>query len=149
LPWFIEMRLLPNPAFNRTRREAASFSVSVCGGGPVNAGVRPHHPGAVPPTVLNPLPPPPVLDGAKVRAWQIQGCHTYTGRRIIILDGKVLGPVPCLAICQNDDEEAVLLFHCDDSWHVLGAACYRDVAAAIESAEAAYVGSSAGWTHVV
>lgn len=93
--------------------------------------------------------PPSVLDSAKVLAWTLLGSDVrYTDRDLLIVGGKPLGAVPRLAICRNHGEKGVLLFHCTDTWEVLGAGYYADVPNAIEAAERRYRGSVSTWHHV-
>jgi hypothetical protein len=75
--------------------------------------------------------PPPVLDSARLLDYAVlDESVSYSGHSSLFVDGKELGPVPCLAICQALDGAGVLLFHCSDDWTVLGAAEYLSVAEA-------------------
>jgi hypothetical protein len=76
----------------------------------------------------------------------IDGSVRFTGRSTLFVGGKPLGAVPRLAICQNMGETPeTFLFHCDDSWNVLGAGAFTSVEVARERAEYAYEGVSAKW----
>lgn len=64
-----------------------------------------------------------VLNCARVLAYAIVDASvTYKELDIFFVDGKLLGAVPRLAICQNIDEKEIMVFHCDNEWNVLGAA---------------------------
>lgn len=90
--------------------------------------------------------PPPALDSARVIEYAVlEKSVTYSGHSSLYVDGKELGPVPCLAICQIRSEAGVLLFHCSSDWTVLGAADYASVAEAKNRAECIYPGVSAHW----
>jgi hypothetical protein len=92
--------------------------------------------------------PPSVLDRAKVLAYAILDASVkYTGAVTTIFAGRSIGPVPRLAICRNDDEVEVLLFHCDEQWQVLGAGYFSTIEHAIEGAERQYRGSTEKWQH--
>jgi hypothetical protein len=75
----------------------------------------------------------------------LEGPVRYSGHSCLFVDGKELGPVPRLAICQSRDEPDVLLFHCDEAWEVLGCSGYASVAEARERAERIYPGVSTCW----
>ena len=91
--------------------------------------------------------PPPVLDCARVIEYaEVDASVRYTGRITVYVDGKELGPVPRLAICENmDDASDLLLFYCDREWNVLGAGGGPSLEAVRETAERAYSGISAKW----
>ena len=90
--------------------------------------------------------PPPILDSAKVLAY---ATVDHTVIRIpkdwLYVDGKPLGPVPKLAICQYPISSEHLLFYCDDDWEVLGCAGYDSLADAKERAEREYRGIGSKW----
>jgi hypothetical protein len=69
----------------------------------------------------------------------------FSGRTLLFVDGKELGPAPCLAICQKLKATEVLLFHCDSDWTVLGAGFYAAVSEAKKRAERIYPGISPCW----
>ena len=63
--------------------------------------------------------PPAILDSAKVLSYAILDSSViYTGKASVYYNGKLVGPVPKLAICQNKGETEVLLFYCNDKWGV-------------------------------
>ena len=68
------------------------------------------------------IDPSPVLDCARVLAYaEVDESETYIEQGCFYVDGKLLGRVPRLAICQYLDEAEVLIFHCDSDWNSLGA----------------------------
>lgn len=93
--------------------------------------------------------PPPVLDSARLLAYAVlDETVRYSGHSSLFVDGKELGAVPCLAICQPSGASGisgVLLFHCSDDWTVLGAAEYPSVAEAKRRAEHIYRGLYSHW----
>src|SRR5260370_36143249 len=95
--------------------------------------------------------PPPVLDSARVIEYAVLDKSVrYSGHSSLFVDGRELGPVPRLAICQPLDGASALLFHCSGEWTVLGAAEYPSVREAKNRAERIYPGVSSHWieTHV-
>src|SRR5260370_17562817 len=90
--------------------------------------------------------PPPVIDCARVREYAaIDDSVSFSGRTLLYVDGKELGAVHCLVICQTLNASDVLLFHCDSEWEVLGTASYNSVAEAKSRAELIYHGASSCW----
>jgi len=90
--------------------------------------------------------PPPVLDSARVIEYAVLDKSViYSGHSSLFVDGRELGPVPCLAVCQPLEGASFLLFHCDTDWTVLGAAEYPSVAEAKIRAERIYRGISGRW----
>jgi hypothetical protein len=90
------------------------------------------------------IKPPPVL-GTRVLANALLGRGVqYSGHSGLFVEGKELGPVPRLAICERPDG-GVLLVHCNRRWSELGLASYESVSAAKQRAEAIYRGSSTCW----
>jgi ClpX C4-type zinc finger len=95
--------------------------------------------------------PPPVLDGARVLAYAVlDESVQWTGRQILLVGDKELGPVPRLALCQNvsGDLKDILVFHCSNEWEVLGVSGSKTLDAAKASAERAYRGVSAKWNEM-
>lgn len=95
--------------------------------------------------------PPPVLQSARVLEYALlDESVRYSGHSFLFVDGKELGPVPCLAICQALGHAGVLLFHCSRDWSILGAAEYASPTEARNRAERIYPGLSTHWieTHV-
>ena len=95
-----------------------------------------------------PSAPPPALDSARVIAYAIvDDSVKWTGRQKLFHDGKEIGPVPCLALCQNvwGDWKVIHVFHCDEDWEVLASGGGETIEEAQASTEAAYRGISAKW----
>jgi hypothetical protein len=89
--------------------------------------------------------PPPVVDGARVLAFaNVDKSVAFTDSGSLLVDGKPLGKVPCLAICEADDG-AVLLMFCDKKWSSLGVVGCASLARAKTRAEQDYVGISRKW----
>jgi hypothetical protein len=90
--------------------------------------------------------PPLILDGAKVLEYAIvDGSVEYTGLGSIYVGGKLLGIVPKLTICQSYKAKDYLLFHCNETWKVLGIAGYASIREAKRSAEKTYKGITSKW----
>ena len=64
---------------------------------------------------------------------------------LMFVDWKEIGPVPCLAICQDRESAKVTLYYCDSDWSPIGIASYESVEAAKRKAERIYPGSSSCW----
>jgi hypothetical protein len=91
------------------------------------------------------LRPPPVLDCARVLHYvRVDKSVKYAGRTLLFVDGKELGRVPCMAICENH-RVGILLFHCNRNWRVLGCSGHDSVASAKKKAEWVYPGLSKHW----
>lgn len=92
--------------------------------------------------------PPPILDGARVLAYAVlDDSVVHTGRSTLYVDGKALGLVPRLAICQDLDAKDVLLLFCNEQWHSLGAVSHSSLKEAQERAEIEYRGVFPKWVH--
>jgi predicted RNA-binding Zn-ribbon protein involved in translation (DUF1610 family) len=90
--------------------------------------------------------PPPCLDNARVIFYAILDASvTYSGRTLLFVDGKELGRVPRLAICQDRRLPGVMLFHCDDEWTVLGCSGHDSVESAKRKAKAIYLNIEDRW----
>jgi hypothetical protein len=95
---------------------------------------------------VTPSSPPPALDRARVLHYAILDSDIeFSGRSLLFVDGKELGPVPRLAICEEKKTGGVLLFHCAGDWTVLGCAFYDSVSNAQARAERIYKGISTRW----
>jgi hypothetical protein len=95
-------------------------------------------------------PPPDVLDGARVIEYLvIRNDMRFSGRTLLFVEGKELGPVPCLAICEEKDGGGVLLFHCTSDWIVLGCSAHKSVSDAQQRAEHIYTDSASDWVHPI
>lgn len=66
----------------------------------------------------------------------------------LYVNGKPLGTVPCLAICQDIETKEALLLFCDDQWNSLGIASCASLTEAKERAEREYRGVSTKWINV-
>ncbi|MBD7923172.1 hypothetical protein [Xanthomonas bonasiae] len=95
-------------------------------------------------------PPPEDLTGARVLAYAlIDETNAYSGRTTLHVDGKLIGPVPRLAIALNNYEpDDYLLLYCSESWDVIGAGGYASLAAAKQAADIAYPGVASRWQDV-
>ena len=90
--------------------------------------------------------PPLELANAGLLEYAVLGQSvTYSGHSSLFVDGKELGPVPCLAICQPFDKNNVLLLHCDRDWTVLALAEYSSLTEAKKFADRIYRGVSQCW----
>jgi ClpX C4-type zinc finger protein len=88
----------------------------------------------------------PVIDCSRLLCYAIvDNTVQFSGRTLLFVDGKELGRVPCLAICENKKLSEVLLFHCDSEWNTLGCSAHPSVAEAKARAERIYAGISARW----
>jgi hypothetical protein len=68
------------------------------------------------------------------------------GHGLFFVDGKEIGKVPCLAICQEKNSQLFTLYYGDQDWNLFGVATnYRSVDAAKNRAERIYPGSLACW----
>ena len=68
-----------------------------------------------------------------------------SGHGLMFVDGKEIGKVPHLAICQDRDSPQFMLYYCDRNWRPIGIASYASVEAAKQRAERIYPGSSRCW----
>jgi hypothetical protein len=92
--------------------------------------------------------PPPVLDMARVIAYAfVDDSVQWTGRQTLFVDGKELGPVPRLALCQNvgGNLRDIFVFHCNEEWDVVGVSGGETMEEAKTSAERAYRGITQKW----
>lgn len=89
------------------------------------------------------------LGGTRVIAYAIVDEDVrYTRRGDVTVDGKLLGAVPCLVICQKPGEEEILLLHCDRGWRAQGmSGGHRTVDEAKQCAEHTYAGLMEKWVH--
>jgi len=53
----------------------------------------------------------------------------HEGHGLFFVGGKAIGPVPCLAICQDRESSAFTLYYCDSGWSPIGIAAYESVEA--------------------
>ena len=94
-----------------------------------------------------PHTPPPVLDCARLIKYAVlnRGVE-FSGRSLLFVDGKELGAVPCLAVCEDVNTSSILLFHCASDWKVLGCSAHPSIADAESRAEHVYRGVCSRWT---
>jgi hypothetical protein len=91
--------------------------------------------------------PPPVLGGLYVVAYahvdeSVQFSQTHT----LNVDGRWLGAVPNLALCQEFDTREFAIQHCDEEWEPLGiAAGYESRTDAVRRIEGSYRGIGSKW----
>jgi hypothetical protein len=92
------------------------------------------------------MAPPPVLASSRVLAYAIvDDAVAYTGRKVVFVAGRELGPVPRLAIGRDLSKGNILLLHCDAAWDVLGVGSHASIDEAKHWAEQAYSGLSGKW----
>jgi hypothetical protein len=92
------------------------------------------------------IPPPPVLDSARVLFYAtVNDSVKFTGRTLSFVNGQEVGQVPCLAICEQETTKEALLFHCDSEWNTLGCSVHASTDEAKARAERIYAGLSTRW----
>ncbi len=92
--------------------------------------------------------PPRLLASALLKAFAIlDSSVTFKNRTNVFVDGKPVGRVPALAICQQIEDTEFLLCYCKDDWEVLGASAFNTLEAAMNRAEVEYEGVSNIWEH--
>jgi hypothetical protein len=95
-----------------------------------------------------PTPPPPALYCDRVLQYAIlNDAVEFSGRTLLFVDGRELGAVPRLAICEERKSGGVLLLHCTSDWTVLGCSAHKAVADAQVRAERIYRGISSQWVN--
>ena len=97
------------------------------------------------------VPPPPVIDSARVLAYAFVDDIPYRRSGSFFVDGKLLEQVPCLAIClQLGEDIGPLIFHCDEDWNPLGTSGAPTIEEVKRNAERNYPGVSTRWveTHL-
>ena len=84
--------------------------------------------------------PPPALSSARVLHYAVldETVGFNSGHRLVFIDGKELGKVPCLAIYQKKKASKFLIYYCDSDWEPVGASQYDTVEAAKGRAERIY-----------
>ena len=92
-------------------------------------------------------PPPPIISSARLLAFVvIPDTQRYTGRICLLVDGKRLERVPCLAICRNYRQpDDILLLFCDEDWNSLGCIGVASVEDGQLQAERDYPGLQSHW----
>lgn len=90
--------------------------------------------------------PPPMLESSKlVKYARVDSSVMFTGHQVLYVDGKLLGAVPQLAICQNLADKRMHLLLCDENWNVIGASTGDTVDELEENAEHWYRGIKKKW----
>lgn len=93
--------------------------------------------------------PPPVLSMARVLAYAIvDDSIGFSGHQRLYVDGKLLGKVPRLALCQPLSKNPItdiLVFYCNDEWDVLGVTNAESFDAAQREVERYYPGVTHKW----
>ena len=94
--------------------------------------------------------PPPIIglnDRLLLQYAVLDESVGYTvGHKLFFVDGKQIGRVPCMAICQDKETSLFTLYYCDEEWSFLGVATnYESVDAAKRQAERIFPGLSARW----
>lgn len=91
--------------------------------------------------------PPPAIDCARVLSYAVLDSSVqFSGDSSLFVDGKRLGEVRCLAVCEELGLTSdVLLFHCTRDWRVLGCSAHPSVEAAKIKTERIYRGVRAKW----
>ncbi len=91
-------------------------------------------------------PPPFVIDGFRTLFYAfIYPPITYSGHSSIIIGGREVGPVPCLALAMPLRGEGFEILHCDKNWNIIAHRGYDSLAKAKRSAERIYPGITARW----
>lgn len=92
------------------------------------------------------LRPPPTLACRRVLEFAVLGeSASYSGHSNLFRGDSEVGPVPCLAICQDAKGTGVLVLHCDRDWTILGIEARVSLQDAKSSAEETYAGVSSLW----
>jgi hypothetical protein len=91
--------------------------------------------------------PPPAVCSERILYYAVldESVGFNSDHRSIFVNGKQLGKVPYLAICQEKKASKFLIYYCDSDWEPVGASEYDTVEAAKRRAERIYPGSSAKW----
>ena len=96
--------------------------------------------------------PPKAIDSCLVLAYvSIPDDVPYANTGHIYADGRWLGRVPRLAICEWNFRPELMLFHCDKRWRSLGCegpAGSTTVADLVNRAERQYPGLRSHWTYL-
>jgi hypothetical protein len=94
-------------------------------------------------------PPPPSLASARVLEYaRVDEGVAYTGKNPVYVAGRLLGPVPRLALARKLASDGILLLHCDAQWDVLARSGHASIEAAKRHAEQMYTGVESAWKAV-
>jgi hypothetical protein len=92
------------------------------------------------------VPPPPIIDAARVLEYAHVGDLPFTGRIHLNVGGEWLGQVANLAICLNRNvPDDILLLFCDDEWTTQGCIGRSSVDDVKLDAERGYPGVGMRW----
>ena len=90
--------------------------------------------------------PPPAIDCARVLSYvAVDVGVQFSGRTLLFVDGKELGPAPRLAICEDVKTGGILMFHCTRDWEALGCSAHTTLDEAKSRAEQIFHGVSSQW----
>jgi hypothetical protein len=91
--------------------------------------------------------PPPALCSERVLFYAVldESVGYNAGHRLIFVNGKELGKVPYLAICQGKETSKFIAYYCDGDWQPIAISAFDTVETAKRRAEHIYPGSSAKW----
>lgn len=95
-----------------------------------------------------PTPPPIICTNDRVLlhyAVLHEAVGFREGHKLLFVDGREIGRVPYLAICQDKDSPNVILYFCDGDWKPLGIGAEGSIDNAKKKAERIYPGSSRCW----
>ncbi|HYL57364.1 MAG TPA: ClpX C4-type zinc finger protein [Candidatus Acidoferrales bacterium] len=94
-----------------------------------------------------PSEPPPAVSSQRVLHYALldKDVGYNSGHGLILVDGRELGKVPCLVICQEAKTSKFLVYYCDIDWEASGCSAHDSIAAAKTRAESIFPGSSAKW----
>jgi hypothetical protein len=94
-----------------------------------------------------PTSPPPAIANQRVLHYAVldSAVGYRSGHGLFFVNGKEMGRVPCLAVCQDMNSHQVFLHYCERDWTSLGVASYDSVADAQKRSERIYPGSSTCW----
>jgi hypothetical protein len=89
---------------------------------------------------------PPTINEARVVTWaKVDDTVRPTGNTVHRFNGPVLGPVPCLAICQYAEDEGYYLFYCSEDWEPLTDTWHQTLEDAKSQAQFEYEGIDSRW----
>ena len=96
--------------------------------------------------------PPEEIDGVRIHAYGVIDADVEwqgkSGGPSVLVDGEVVGPVPRLAIGQNDDGRDYLLLYCISDWATLAVVGNHSLDEAKARAELEYRGVASKWVGV-
>jgi len=98
----------------------------------------------------HPPNPPPEICTQRVLQYAVldDSVGFSSGHGLMFVDGKELGRVPCLAICEDTNSSGVMLYYCNRDWNMVGVSGPYVIAAAKKRADRLFPGSLACWIEV-